>query len=114
MEHRWHQRGEVDFNVVIYSDGLPVACGRAHNLSASGLLVQPGATLIDINAPVELECAVKGRQGAQRVRIPAQVVHQSEQGTGVMFQTQRPDVQRSLNTMLMTFLPPPVTRARIG
>lgn len=114
MEHRWHQRGEVDFNVVIYSDGLPVACGRAHNLSASGLLVQPGATLIDINAPVELECTVKGRHGVRRLRIPAQVVHQSEQGTGVMFQTQRPEAQRTVNTMLTTFFPRPVSRAHFG
>lgn len=105
MEHRWHPREMVDISVTLFHEGLPVSCGRAYNLSATGLFLTPTVNEVNLNAPVELEFTVNNRYGLQRFRIPAQVMHQSAEGTGLMFHAHQPKLRNILDMLLATFLP---------
>lgn len=102
MEHRWHSRDPAHFDVVLYHQGVPVARGAAQNLSANGMLIEPATDNLDINACIELEFCLKERGAVHRYRVGAQVVHQSGAGTGVMFQSHRPETRAVISKLLET------------
>lgn len=102
MEHRWHHRGQAKFDVVLYHHGVPIARGTAQNLSPNGMLIEPSTDGIDVNSSVELEVSFKERGYIRRYRVGAQVIHQSSKGTGVMFQSHRPEARAVITKLLET------------
>lgn len=102
MEHRWHNRGPAKVDVVLYHHGVPVARGTAQNLSPHGMLIEPATDGLDLNTSVELEFSLKERGYIRRYRVGAQVIHQSPGGTGVMFQSHRPEARAAITKLLET------------
>lgn len=100
MEHRWHNRGPAKLDVVLYHHGVPVARGTAQNLSPNGMLIEPATDGLDVNSSVELEFSLKERGYIRRYRVGAQVIHQSPVGTGVMFQSHRPEARAVIIKLL--------------
>lgn len=86
MEHRWHKRDPIKADVMLYHHGVPIARCSVHNVSNSGLFIQPSDKQIPINAPVEVEFMVAERFERKRIRLPARVIHQESGGVGLMFQ----------------------------
>lgn len=39
MEHRYSKRVDAQLNVLLYSDGVPVAVGKTRNISAKGVFI---------------------------------------------------------------------------
>lgn len=85
MEHRWHTRWPVNFDVLLYHHGLPIAHCRASNLSLNGILVQGEPSNLPIDGPVEIEFEYQAHEPPRRCRLSASIIHQSDQGTGLMF-----------------------------
>jgi hypothetical protein len=103
MEHRWHARGDVELDVVLYHQGIPVARCEAHNISPNGIFIEPASEELDVNTPVELEFVLGGKEKAEHYRINARVVHQSGKGTGLMFspsETQPSAIYRLLDQVV--------------
>lgn len=100
MEHRWHKRNDIKADVMLYHHGIPVARCAVHNLSDTGLFLQPSEKHIPINAPVEVEFTVAQDLQRKRIRLPARVIHQDSGGVGLMFQPQTPATASVLRSLL--------------
>lgn len=91
MEHRWHARWPVDFDVMLYQHGMPVAHCRASNLSLNGILVHNEPPRLPLDVTVELEFEYQMHAELRRCRFAASIIHQSERGTGLMFLQDDPE-----------------------
>ncbi len=85
MEHRWHTRWPVNFDVMLYQHDLPVVRCRASNLSSNGMLVHNDSQSLHLDTPVELEFEYQAHEELRRCRFAASIIHQSDQGIGLMF-----------------------------
>ncbi len=100
MEHRWQARKPVEFEVFLYHQGVPVARCDARNLSSNGIFIQPPISDLEINGSVELEFSVKEAEQNRWYRVNARVIHQSEKGTGLMFQAASSDTTIGVKKLL--------------
>lgn len=85
MEHRWGGRKPMVVPVTVYHQGAPVGRGRTRNIGREGIFIEADALRFPVHTVLELELpqALTGRRGRQR--IPGLVIHNHNDGVGVMF-----------------------------
>lgn len=97
MEHRCSVRKPVEFQLLIYKNGLPVQSSVSRNLGLGGIYIRAGTSEWRKNEFLEVEFLGCGKPG---LRLPAVVVHQSAQGIGLMFDGMSSEQRRELRAML--------------
>jgi hypothetical protein len=81
MEHRYSQRTHASAKLMIYKKGVPVALGRASNVSRHGLFVLTDYTDFNLHQFLEVEILSEHNHfGSQRLKTI--VVHKAQQGFG--------------------------------
>lgn len=91
MEHRWSDRISSSLEVLLFDNNIPVMTCKARNISIYGMFVKTGPVRYEGNRVLEAEF-VFGRNGRKkRCRIPAYVIHQSNEGLGLMFRDENLD-----------------------
>lgn len=83
MEHRCSVRKPIEFQLLLYRQGLPVQNAVSRNLGLGGMFIDTGACAWRKNEYLEVE--ILGCNGAPGIRLPAVVVHFLLGGTGVVF-----------------------------
>ncbi len=99
MEHRCSVRKPFAFQLLLYKNGLPVQSGVSRNLGLGGAFVEAGSCEWRKNQRLEIEVLGCGKAG---LRLPAVVVHQSEQGVGLMFDGLSSEQRRELRVLLFS------------
>lgn len=82
MEHRWGERFALHLTVELSCYPLPPVAGSLENVSASGAFVRTIGRGPP-RGPVEVMLLRRGSERAQRVRLPAYVVRETETGVGI-------------------------------
>jgi hypothetical protein len=83
MEHRYSARAQTDTKLLIYRHALPVAIGRATDVSAHGIFVESDYRQISVNQPLEIEFLRRGASPNGFLRYKAYVVHKTCEGFGL-------------------------------
>mgnify|MGYP000155042341 CR=1 FL=1 len=83
MEHRCSVRKRVEFQLLLYRQGLPVQSAVSRDISQSGMFINTGACSWRKNE--YLEIGFSGVDGQSELKLSAVVVHHSRRGTGVEF-----------------------------
>lgn len=84
MEHRWNERKDTDFQVLLYRQGHAAITGRLRNLGLEGMYIETGPRDLAEGMVLHVAFSLEGQTGKQHLRLPALVVHHSEQGVGMM------------------------------
>jgi len=98
MEHRCSVRKPIEFQLLLYRQGLPVQNAVSRNLGLGGMLIDTGARAWRKNEYLEVE--ILGCNGKSGTRLPAVVVHYSTRGIGVVFDAISGKQRRTLRTCL--------------
>ena len=98
MEHRCSVRKPIEFQLLLYKDGLPVQIGICRNLGFGGLFIETGGKEWRKNEYLEVE--IVGYNGKPAMRLPAVVVHHGERGAGLMFDAVSSEQHRMLRGWL--------------
>ncbi len=83
MEHRCSIRKPIEFQLLLYKQGIPVQTGMCRNLGLGGLLMETGSYQWRKNEYLEVE--IVAYNGRRSIRLPAVVAHCSARGVGLMF-----------------------------
>ncbi|HHH42691.1 MAG TPA: PilZ domain-containing protein [Gammaproteobacteria bacterium] len=103
MEHRCSVRKAVEFQLLLYRQGLPVQNAVSRDLGLGGMCIQTGACDWRRNERLEIEILGPGCQPV--MKLPAVVVHHSLRGTGVEFDAVSAEQRRILRAWLYTDRP---------
>ena len=98
MEHRCSMRKPIEFQLLLYRQGLPVQKTVSSNIGLGGMFIYTGACLWRKNEHLEVE--ILGCNGKPGVKLPAVVVQHSRQGTGVAFDAISSEQRRTLRARL--------------
>jgi len=98
MEHRCSVRKPIEFQLLLYKQGLPVQNAVSQNLGLGGMFIDTGACSWRKNEYLEIE--ILGCSGKPGIRLPAVVVHYSMRGTGVVFDAISDEQRRALRVWL--------------
>jgi hypothetical protein len=86
IEHRWSSRKNINIDISLYYPPVGVMNGKTRNISLEGMFVDLEGTTIPPQARLEI-CFTSENRGIQtEYRLPAYVVHGSDQGIGLMLQ----------------------------
>lgn len=85
MERRWSDRTHVTLEAVVVHQGLPVERCRTRDIGLEGAFLHTRLPQIQKGTRVEVEFLVPRAGGTARRRLPAVVMHRSDEGLGVMF-----------------------------
>ena len=83
MEYRCSVRKPIEFQLLLYKQGLPVETGVSRNLGLGGLFMESGSYQWRKNEYLQVEVLAYNGRGS--LKLPAVVVHCSEVGVGLMF-----------------------------
>lgn len=110
MEHRCSVRKPIEFQLLLYKQGLPVQNAVSRNLGLGGMFINTGACAWRKNEFLEIE--ILGSSGKPGIRLPAVVVHYSRRGTGVVFDAISSEQRRNLRAWLYGSSPEPAAEPR--
>jgi hypothetical protein len=82
MEHRYSNRSTAELGIIIYLKNARAAIGAIKNISEEGFFVETGLTDVLANQPLEIEFLSAEPNTALSRRLPATVVHRTEDGFG--------------------------------
>jgi len=82
MEHRYGNRAERSYFVLIFHEGEAVAIGKTKNIGKYGAFVR-SEYAARLRQPLEIQFIPKGQIFSRRYRVKATVVRQSIDGFGV-------------------------------
>ncbi len=94
MEHRCSVRKRVEFQLLLYRQGLPGQSAVSRDLGQGGMFINTGACGWRKNEYLEIEFLGVG--GQPELKLPAMVIHHSRRGTGVEFDTVSDEQRRIL------------------
>ena len=100
MENRWSLRTAAHFEVRVTPPGRCPFRGRAYDISLGGLFVTNVDNLLEPDSVVEIDFDLQKDGETVRHRMPAQVVHVSEFGAGLMFCNFDAREVKAMRTML--------------
>jgi len=86
IEHRWSSRKNINIDVSLYYPPLGMISGKTRNISLEGMFVDLEGVNIPPQARLEICFTAKIHGSAAEHRLPAYVVHGSDQGIGLMLQ----------------------------
>ncbi|VAW78018.1 hypothetical protein MNBD_GAMMA13-556 [hydrothermal vent metagenome] len=98
MEHRCSIRKPIEFQLLLYKHGLPVQNGTCCNIGLGGMFINTGENRWHKNEYLEVE--ILSQTGITAMRLAAVVVHQNQQGMGVMFDAVTGEQRQILRTWL--------------
>jgi len=110
MEHRCSVRKPIEFQLLLYRQGLPVQNAVSRNLGLGGMFIDTGTCTWRKNEYLEIE--ILGCNGTPGVRLPAVVVHFSLRGTGVVFDAISAEQRRILRASFYAGNPETEPRSR--
>ncbi len=85
MEHRYTDRKRMVLDVVVVCPCLGLVRGQSVNLGNGGMFVQTGCITLPVNAPVKIHFHSPGPAAVENAEITGMVVHQKDEGFGMMF-----------------------------
>lgn len=85
MEHRLSARKQIDYNTVIFNNGIPVALGQLRDISQGGTFVSTRDCSYRRGMCLELELVLPSHGQFARRRLSAVVIHVAGDGIGLMF-----------------------------
>lgn len=91
MEHRWSDRIPSSLEVLLFRNNIPVATCKTRNISIYGMFAITGPLKYERNSLLEVEFVFSTQGRKKRYRIPAYVVHQTNEGLGLMFGDETPE-----------------------
>ena len=97
MEHRYSIRKKLAIHVLFYKHGVPVQSGQSLDLGLGGIFVGTRPFQWQKNECIEVELV--SRRGA-KLRLSVLVVHQREEGIGLMFDTVSKEQRKQLRDIL--------------
>jgi hypothetical protein len=95
MEHRYSQRTRASAKLLIYKKGVPVAIGKAQNISRHGLFVATDYGDIGLHQPLEVEFLGSELQNLGAGRFKTFVVHKAPAGFGVAIEDETTTLSQS-------------------
>ena len=100
MENRWVKRTPIDCEVNLQSSRGVTCQAHARNISLGGMYVTASTQELPVDSLVDLDFTLYVHGKVSHHHIPAQVVHESEEGAGIMFCDFDPAAMRSMRRML--------------
>ncbi len=85
-EHRWSSRKDINIDVNLYYPPVGMINGKTRNISLEGMYVDLKGINIPPQTRLEICFTANCRGKTTEHRLPAFVVHGSEQGVGLMLQ----------------------------
>ncbi|MEJ2181883.1 MAG: PilZ domain-containing protein, partial [Gammaproteobacteria bacterium] len=101
MEHRWSTRIPHSTQVTLYHKKLPVAVCTTHDIGLGGLFVTTGPLTYPLDTMLDVEIQLDNDGELKWFRLPASVVHDSENGLGMMFLESNLEVKRSIRQIIL-------------
>ncbi|TCK17988.1 PilZ domain-containing protein [Thiogranum longum] len=98
MEHRYSKRVDAQLNVLLYSNGVPVAVGKTRNISASGVFVETIYQQQHGNRSMDIEFLPGNGAGTDKYYVKGMIVHSEPDGVGLMIEDFDPDERFQLQT----------------
>ncbi len=86
VENRWSSRKPLNLDVSLHYPPIGVIDTRTRNVSLEGMFVELKGVRIPLQSRLEVAFQVGSRDGSVEHRLPAFVVHESEDGIGLMLQ----------------------------
>ncbi len=86
MEHRYSQRIDAQLNVLLYSNGVPVAVGKTRNISASGVFVETIYQPQYGSRSMDIEFLPEESTGTDKYYVKGMIVHSAPDGVGLMIE----------------------------
>jgi hypothetical protein len=100
MERRWSDRSHVRLEAVVVAQGLPVERCWTRDIGLEGAFLDMQLPQFGKGVRVEVEFLVPRNGEVRRRRLPAVVMHRSEQGLGVMFLVFDQEAFRSIEELV--------------
>ena len=85
MENRWSYRTPLQLGVLIHYGPLGLIRGVSENVSAEGMFVNTGRIALSDDELVEVTFSYPNSTEGRTFSISANIVHTSEEGTGLQF-----------------------------
>ena len=85
MEHRWSRRKPVVINVSLHQRNIYQIRCKTRDLSQDGMFVLTQSHPKQNNGTLRIEFEISHNGAKKQYRLPAMVVHQCEDGIGLMF-----------------------------
>jgi len=86
VEHRWSSRKEINLDVSLYYPPIGMINGKTRNISLEGMFVSLKGVRIPPQSRLEISFTAEARGRTIEHRLPAYVVHEGEEGIGLMLQ----------------------------
>jgi hypothetical protein len=86
VEHRWSSRKALNLDVSLHYPPVGTISARTRNISLEGMFVELEGVSIPEKSSIEVTFKGGARQSHTEHRLPAYVVHQREDGVGLMLQ----------------------------
>lgn len=100
IEHRFKQRKNLNMDVVIYRNHIPIAVGKTRDVSSDGMGINSNIANIKKYAVLEIEVGVNQASSMEYRRLSGLVVHQENNGFGILFTDLGPDDSIVLNRLM--------------
>lgn len=86
IEHRWSSRKQINLDVNLYYPPIGTINGRTRNISLEGMFVDLKGVRIPAQARLEVAFTAELHGKWIEHRLPAYVVHEGDDGIGLMLQ----------------------------
>ena len=99
MERGFNRRAELFLDVVLFDKGLPIAVGKAQDISLLGMFVTGPVPDLRKHQLIEVRFKTESGQEGTWCRLPAMVVQTSREGLGLIFDTSDPDTRVAIRKL---------------
>lgn len=101
MEHRYATRFPVQVEVRLYKNRNPMTTAQTRNIALGGMFVETAPRGFRKNSLLEVEItSTLDPEKTNHHRIPALVVHHSDDGLGLAFDTADPETIAAVKELL--------------
>jgi hypothetical protein len=101
IEHRFKQRKALNKDVVIYRNHIPIAVGKTRDVSSDGMGIDSDIANIKKYALLEIEVGINQASSMVYRRLSGLVVHQENNGFGILFTDLNPEDSMVLNRLMV-------------
>lgn len=84
MEHRWSERKQVTMDVTLHYDPVGQISGKTRDISLEGMFIETDGVTIPSRAEVKVMFETNTLGAKQSHCVPAYVVHNDENGIGLL------------------------------
>lgn len=84
MDHRHGKRIDIQLDVLLYNQGLPVASGKTRNVAPRGVFVETDYRPESGNLYVEVVFIASDENGPELYRVKGLIAHSMRDGVGLI------------------------------